>query len=233
VPRSSKVTLSSCQCCSSSAAVSARRQRCDGSNREASRVRVANSSASAKPADDAEWGLPSTTVRSKRPRLKLRRRGLAAFVPGQSRSIPRYYPSHRGQSLQSMIPIMISEPIATTTGQINGNSSNTPTTTARTRRALFIYAKRQPATPIGHLRLAPSSGRRLFNAKRSPAIANSGVSQDQGEGTVASGARPLTQARSLRAAASPSPTASRACPTCPVKDAQSGQPRLRWARAQQ
>src|SRR6516165_5275096 len=65
---------------------------------------------------------------------------------------------HCGQSLQSVIPIMISEPIATTAGQINGNSSSTPTTTARTWRVLFICAKRQTATPIGHLRLAHSTG---------------------------------------------------------------------------
>src|SRR5262245_38488499 len=65
---------------------------------------------------------------------------------------------HCGQSLQSVIPIMISEPIATATGQMKGNSSSTPTTTARTRRVLFTCAKRQPATPIGYLRLAPSSG---------------------------------------------------------------------------
>src|SRR6185437_3440519 len=57
-------------------------------------------------------------------------------------------PSHCGQSLQSVIPIMINEPIATTTGQIYGNSSSTPTTTARTRPVLLIRAKRQPATPI-------------------------------------------------------------------------------------
>src|SRR6185312_3842523 len=56
---------------------------------------------------------------------------------------------HCGQSLQSVIPIMISEPIATTTGQKNGNSSSTLTTTALTRRVLLICAKRQPATPIG------------------------------------------------------------------------------------
>ena len=65
--------------------------------------------------------------------------------------------THCGQSLLSVIAIMINDPIATTTGQMNGNSSSTPTTTARTRRDLFICAKRQPATPIGHLRLAPSS----------------------------------------------------------------------------
>lgn len=42
-------------------------------------------------------------------------------------------PPHCGQSLQSVIPIMISEPIAITTGQINGNSFSTPTRTGRTR----------------------------------------------------------------------------------------------------
>ena len=73
------------------------------------------------------------------------------------------------------IPIMISEPIATTTGQINGNSSSTPTTTARTRRVLFICAKRQPATPIGHLRLAPSSGGLTLEREASPIVANSRV----------------------------------------------------------
>src|ERR1700758_4363811 len=38
---------------------------------------------------------------------------------------------HCGQSLQSAITIMISEPIATAAGQINGNFSSTPTATAR------------------------------------------------------------------------------------------------------
>ena len=51
--------------------------------------------------------------------------------------------------MQGVIPIMISEPIATATEQINGNSSSTLTTTALTRRVLLICAKRQPATPIG------------------------------------------------------------------------------------
>jgi hypothetical protein len=45
---------------------------------------------------------------------------------------------HCGQSLQSAIAIMISEPVRTTTGQINGNFSSTPTATARTWRVLFI-----------------------------------------------------------------------------------------------
>jgi hypothetical protein len=67
-------------------------------------------------------------------------------------------PPHCGQSLQSVMPIMIREPIATTIGQTNGNSSSTQMTTARTRRVFFVCAKRQPATPIGRLRLAPSSG---------------------------------------------------------------------------
>ena len=55
---------------------------------------------------------------------------------------------HCGQSRISMIPIMISEPTATTTGQINGNSSSTAATAARPTRVLFRRAKRQPATPI-------------------------------------------------------------------------------------
>ena len=84
-------------------------------------------------------------------------------------------PPHCGKSLQSLITIMTVEPTATTTGQINGNSSSRPTRTARTRRVLFTCAKRQPATPIGHLHLAPSSSGLIFNAKRAPAIANSGV----------------------------------------------------------
>jgi hypothetical protein len=36
------------------------------------------------------------------------------------------------------------------------HSSSTPTMAARTRRVLFICAKRQPAT-LGHLRLAPAA----------------------------------------------------------------------------
>ena len=63
-------------------------------------------------------------------------------------------PPYCGKSLQSLITIMTVEPTATTTGQINGNSSSRPTKTARTRRVLFTCAKRQPATPIGHPHLA-------------------------------------------------------------------------------
>jgi hypothetical protein len=55
---------------------------------------------------------------------------------------------HCGQSLQRVIPIMISEPTATSTGQINGNSSSTATTAARPTRVLFKRAKREPATSI-------------------------------------------------------------------------------------
>jgi hypothetical protein len=44
--------------------------------------------------------------------------------------------------------------------------------------------------------LASSSGGELFNAKRSPAIANSGVSLDQGEGTLA--VMPVAYIRALR-----------------------------------
>ena len=44
--------------------------------------------------------------------------------------------------------------------------------------------------------LASSSGGELFNAKRSPAIANSGVSLDQGEGTLA--VMPVASIRALR-----------------------------------
>ena len=84
-------------------------------------------------------------------------------------------PLHCGKSLQSLITIMTVEPTATTTGQINGNSSSRPTRATRTRIVLFTCAKREPATPIGHLHLAPSSSGLIFNAKRAPAIANSGV----------------------------------------------------------
>ena len=70
---------------------------------------------------------------------------------------------------------MISEPIATTTGQINGNSSSTPITTARTRQVLFT--KRQPSKPIRHPRLAPSSGGLTLQPETSPIMANSRVPQ--------------------------------------------------------
>jgi hypothetical protein len=59
---------------------------------------------------------------------------------------------HCGQSLQSMIPTMIIEPAATTAEQITGNSSRTAITDARPLR---FRAKRQLATPIRKLRLAP------------------------------------------------------------------------------
>jgi hypothetical protein len=93
-------------------------------------------------------------------------------------------PPHCGKSLQSLITIITVEPTATTTGQINGNSSSRPTRAARTPRVLFTCAKRQPATSIGHLHLAPSSSL-IFNAKRAPAICQFGCSLDQGEGTLA------------------------------------------------
>jgi hypothetical protein len=57
-----------------------------------------------------------------------------------------------GQSLQSIIPSMIIEPTATITEQIPGNSSRTARTAAR---PLWFRAKRQLATPIRKLRLAP------------------------------------------------------------------------------
>src|SRR5262249_36628659 len=83
--------------------------------------------------------------------------GPATLVFGQADLARRPAP-YCGQSLQSVIPIMISEPIATITGQMNGNSSSTLITTARMRRVFFVCAKRQPAIPIGHLRLVPSNG---------------------------------------------------------------------------
>jgi hypothetical protein len=63
---------------------------------------------------------------------------------------------HCGQSLKSMIPIMIIEPAAIVSEQITGNSSRTAITVARPL-ILFICAKRHPATPIRNPRLAPSS----------------------------------------------------------------------------
>ena len=84
-------------------------------------------------------------------------------------------PPHCGKSLQSLITIMTVEPTATTTGQINGNSSSRPTRAARTRIVVFTRAKRPSATSIGHLHLAPRSSGLIFNAQRAPAIANSGV----------------------------------------------------------
>ena len=81
-----------------------------------------------------------------------------------------------GKSLQSLITIMTVEPTATATGQINGNSSTRPTMVARTRRVLFDCAKRKPATPIGHLRLAPSKQRaETKREKWGRTIASSGV----------------------------------------------------------
>jgi hypothetical protein len=64
--------------------------------------------------------------------------------------------AYSGQSLQSIIPIMIIEPAATASEQITGNSSRTATTPARPL-ILFPRAKRRPAAPIRKLRLAPSS----------------------------------------------------------------------------
>ena len=63
---------------------------------------------------------------------------------------------------------MIIEPTATTTEQIACQSSSTATTAARPL-SLFTYAKRQPATPIRNLRLAPSSG--SFDFYQSEALA--------------------------------------------------------------
>jgi hypothetical protein len=70
----------------------------------------------------------------------------SSAIPANSKGGHVFVPSERlrgvapqcGQSLQSAITIMVSEPIKTATGQINGNFSSTPTTTARTRRVLFI-----------------------------------------------------------------------------------------------
>ena len=45
---------------------------------------------------------------------------------------------------------------------------------ARPPGFLFVYAKRQPATPIRKLRLPPSSGLTSNNAKPSPAISQFG-----------------------------------------------------------
>ena len=74
--------------------------------------------------------------------------------------------------IPSMIPSMIIEPATTTTEQITCQSSSTATMAARPLD-FFPCAKRQPATPIRKLRLAPSSGGlHSINAKRSPAIAN-------------------------------------------------------------
>jgi hypothetical protein len=56
-----------------------------------------------------------------------------------------------------MIPIMIIEPEATTTEQINCQPSSAATTVARPITVLFACAKRHPATPIRKLRLAPSA----------------------------------------------------------------------------
>ena len=83
---------------------------------------------------------------------RVRQCGLLRCVSAHERLGGR--PPYCGKSLQSLITIMTVEPTATTTGQINGNSSSRPTKTARTRRVLFTCAKRQPATPIGHPHLA-------------------------------------------------------------------------------
>src|SRR5262249_25536143 len=66
-----------------------------------------------------------------------------------------------------------------------GDSSSTPTATARTRGVLFICAKRQPATPIGYLRLAPSSGDLSLKTRSVPDYGQFTSSIDQGEGTFA------------------------------------------------
>jgi hypothetical protein len=90
---------------------------------------------------------------------------------------------------------MISEPTATTKGQINGNSSSTATTVARPIRVLFKRAKRQPATPIRTTPFGPQQ--RLsnsINAKRA-AIANSDVTLGEGEETLST----LLSARGSRA----------------------------------
>src|SRR5439155_7784027 len=80
-----------------------------------------------------------------------------AFLFSAAHDGARFAFPHRGKLIQSAVTLKISEPIATTAAQISGNSSSTATTTALRRRVLFVCAKRQPATPIGHLRLAPSS----------------------------------------------------------------------------
>ncbi len=81
---------------------------------------------------------------------------------------------HCGQSLQSMIPTMIIEPAATTTEQITGNSSRTAITAAR---RLWFRAKRQLATPIRKLRLAPVASFYQREAVRQQS-ANSGATCD-------------------------------------------------------
>jgi hypothetical protein len=91
---------------------------------------------------------------------------------------------HSGQSLQSMIPIMISEPIATSTGQINGNSSSTPITTARKRGLLFTCAKRQPATPIRTSPFGPQQRRPISRTRSVPDYGKFEGSPNQGAGTV-------------------------------------------------
>jgi hypothetical protein len=84
---------------------------------------------------------------------------------------------------------MISEPTVTTTGQINGNSSSTATRAARPIRVLFKRATRQPATRILTTPFGPQQqlSDSKINAKRS-AIANSGVTLDEGEETLSSAA---------------------------------------------
>src|SRR5260370_15110455 len=80
---------------------------------------------------------------------------------------------------------MISEPTATTTGQINGNSSSTATTAARPIRVLFTRAKRQPATPIRTTPFGPQQRQSdSINAKRSPGYSQFGRNLDEGEETV-------------------------------------------------
>src|SRR5262249_13595268 len=103
-----------------------------------------------------------------------------------SRSLPFWdYASHCGQFLQTVIPTMIGEEIATAGGQIKGKPTSTPITTVRTRRVLCICAKRQPATPIGDLRLAPSSGGLILQRKATHGYSPFGCSIDQGEATLA------------------------------------------------
>ncbi len=70
---------------------------------------------------------------------------------------------------------MVIEPVATTTEQINCQSSSAATTVARPTRVLFVCAKRHPATPIRKLRLAPSSSGSTLSTRNSLATANSGA----------------------------------------------------------
>ena len=67
---------------------------------------------------------------------------------------------------------MIIEPAATTAEQITCQFSSTATMAARLLRFLFTCAKRQPATPIRKLRLAPSSGSLTLSKRSARRIAN-------------------------------------------------------------